>query len=199
LSSIRPIALVLAGAGGLGLVLLVLWAGGADVVKLTRDPANTEHFPASTGFFSTLGLLGWATAAGACMLAAIVMGRRDPRRSRFFAATAALIALLALDDAYLLHDDVAPEKLGVSQEPVYLLLAGTAAAWALWFRDDILRSDLVVFGCVVVAFATSIVMDVLETGLVSLEDWFKLSGILALTVWCFTEAIGSLRRSTLGP
>jgi hypothetical protein len=190
---------VIAGSGGLGLVLLALWLGGADVVELTRDPANTEHFPASTGFFSTLGLLGWATAGGACLLAALVLGRRDPRRSRFFAATAALIALLALDDAYLLHDEVAPEKLGVAQEPVYLLLAGAAATWAFWFREEILRSDLVVFACVVVAFATSVVMDVLETGLVAIEDWLKLSGVLGLTVWCFSEAIGSLRRSTLAP
>ena len=188
---------MLAGVGGLGLVLLVLWAAGADVVALTRDPANTEHFPASTGFFSTLGLLGWAVAAGACMLAAVVLGRRDPPRTTFFGATAALIALLALDDAYLLHDEVGPQKLGVPQEPIYLLLVGSAAAWALWFREEILRSDLLVFGWVVVSFGTSIVMDVLETGLVSLEDWLKLSGILGLTVWCFTEATRSLRRSTL--
>ena len=197
LSGVRPLALMLAGAGGLGLVLVVLWLAGADVVELTRDPTATADVPARTGFFSTLGLLGWATAAGACMLAAMVLGRRDPRRTSFFAATAALIVVLALDDAYLIHEKIGPQRFGVPEVVINALLAGTAAAWALWFRDEILRSDLAVFGCFAVAFATSAVMDVIETGLVSLEDWFKLSGILGLAVWCFMEAIGSLRRSTL--
>lgn len=176
----------------LGLLLVGLWAAGADVERLTRDPTTTAGVAASTGMFSTLGLLGWAAAAGACAVTAAVLREGPPRRFRFFAATAALIAVLAVDDALLIHDEVGPVKFGIPEELIYILLAGLVVSWAVRFREELLESHTALLAAAAAAFGISAVMDFLETGRVAVEDWLKFSGILALTVWCFARALSVL-------
>jgi uncharacterized membrane protein len=186
------LAVAAAGAAALGLLLVGLWAADADVERLTRDPTTTAGVAASTGVFSTLGLLGWAAAAGACAVTAAVLREGRPRRFRFFAATAALIAVLAVDDALLIHDEVGPVKYGIPEELIYILLAGLVVTWAVWFREELLQSHTAVLAAAAAAFGISAVMDFLETGRVAVEDWLKFSGILALTVWCFAQALSVL-------
>jgi hypothetical protein len=176
----------------LGLLLVGLWAAGADVERLTRDPTTSAGVAASTGMFSTLGLLGWAAAAGACAVTAAVLREGSQRRFRFFAATAALIAVLAVDDALLIHDEVGPVKFGIPEELIYILLAGLVVGWAVRFREELLESHTALLAAAAAAFGISAVMDFLETGRVAVEDWLKFSGVLALTVWCFARALSVL-------
>jgi hypothetical protein len=187
-------------AVGLGLLLVGLALAGVDVIRLTGDPATSADFGVSTGFFSTLGLLCWATGAGACGVAAVVLQGQDDQRFRFFVATAALIAILTFDDAFLLHERIAPDKLGIPQPLIYFSLAGLAVGWAVWFRDELVDSDVPVLICCAVAFGTSLFLDLIEAGevaegkVVGLEDGLKLVGIFAFTVWCFSKARAALSR-----
>jgi hypothetical protein len=192
-------ALVLAGAAGLAVLLVVLRLAGADVIRLTGDPATSAGFGVSTGMFSIMGLLVFAAGAGACVVAALVLQGHDVQRFRFFLATAALIAIVTLDDAFLLHEQVGPDKIGIPQPLIYLALGGVTAAWAVFFRDELLDSDVPVLICCAVGFGGSLFLDVIEAGDVAepntatLEEWLKLWGIFALAVWCFAKARDALR------
>lgn len=67
------------------------------------------------GAMSTLGIKLWAATAAISVLTSLVCLRRRKFRAAWFAAHAALVSgVLALDDAFLLHE-VAFPKLGISQ------------------------------------------------------------------------------------
>jgi hypothetical protein len=174
-----------------GLLLLGLELAGEDVERFVRDPTTTTDVAPWVGMFSLLGVIVWTVCVTVCALAGVVLLRRGDRRHRFFFATAALLAYLLLDDAYLLHDYMAP-YVGVPERLVTVLVAVAALAWTWIFRDEIARLGLPLFGVAAVAFAVSFMLDFAGAGVVALEDWFKLLGLAALAAWCTTAALAAV-------
>jgi hypothetical protein len=189
-----PRAVVLVVSGCCGAALAVLELLRDDITPLTSDPTTTADLEPWTGLFSTLAVLGWALSAGVCVLAAAVLnGRRGGGGGSFFLATAGLLTYLALDDAYLLHEYIAPEVLGVPQPVVLALIAGAALLWATRFRHELAGSDLILLAVAAAALSGSVVTDTLGGyRLIVVEEWLKLSGIAAVAAWCLTTAAAAL-------
>jgi hypothetical protein len=161
-----------------GLPATIAFAGGACILVLgaavalvlatdhpfsyfSRDPAAQAGESPSIGFVSHAGvLLTWAAAVVCLSSGRLVAPARGWIEASPLLVAGVGTAYLALDDLFLLHEDVYPTKLGVGQElvlAVYLLLA-IAFLWR--FRDVLRRHEwplLALAGC---ALGGSLALDV---------------------------------------
>lgn len=189
-----PFALSLAAAAAIGICLLAAELAGYGVERLSGDIASTADVHPWTGAFSTLGLLGWAACCAMCAVAgAALRGRGDPR-SGFFLATAALLAFLTLDDAYLIHEFAVDQELGIPQTVVFAGIAIAALLVARRYWWAVVDTHVAVLVLAIGALAWSVALDIPEphVSFAGFEEWMKLSGIAALCVWCSTAAVRAL-------
>jgi hypothetical protein len=204
------VAAVLVATVAIAIVLIAAELAGEDVEKLTGDVVSTASVHPWTGFLSTLGLLAWAACFGVCALAAAVLRMRGDQRAPFFAVTALLLAYLALDDAYLIHEYLADDVIGVPQPVVYTALAAVIVYTGRRFRRVVAATDVRLLAIALGALSASVAIDVVEQQLhlAGVEEWLKLSGLAALSAWCFTAAaralddplmLNSFRASRTGP
>lgn len=182
--------IVVLGAILLGVALL---DDATDGAYYTRDTTAVGDLPPWAGAFSTLGLMLWGVAAGACALAGIAARRLGILQWRFLLSTAALMALLGLDDAFQLHETIGPEYLHLTEALVYMLIGGLALVWLLYFRGDVLGSDTVLFALAITCLMASLGVDVTHKVAVVIEDWLKYSGLGLLMAWCFSISLAALR------
>jgi hypothetical protein len=183
----------LVGAVMFAATLIAIQAIGTNPGDLTKDTATVSGGRPWYGLFSQLGLIVWGAAAGACIAAALVCRAAGAPSEGvlFMASTAAFTALVAVDDALLLHEDLFPRYLGVPEIVVKLVLCLVALAWLVRFRAAIVESDLLLFGFAVLFLGASLVADAaLEpVGLpIAVEDFFKYVGLAAFASWCFSAA-----------
>jgi hypothetical protein len=110
----------------------------------------------------------------------------------FFTAAAAFTSWLALDDLFMIHEDVLPQ-LGVPEAITYGLYAAAAAGYFLLSWRAILASRRALMASAMVLLGTSVAIDVLvqsdSTVRVFVEDGAKLLGILAWTSFHVTAAL----------
>ena len=91
------------------IALLAYYVGGVQVKELVRDPAAQFKIPVYAGAFSTLGLV--ILGAAAALFAIVIKGApRDMRLLLWMGA--ALMILMLLDDAAMLHEFVGPDLVG---------------------------------------------------------------------------------------
>jgi len=166
------------------LALLVLAAGagvaaatGVGMAEMVRDPATADERAWYTGLVSVVGVMAWAGTSAACF--AVGCARVRERGALFLLG--ALTAVLALDDAFLLHEDVLPE-LGLPEPAPMLGYALAAVAVLALLRRSAPRDvqlPVVVAGALL---AASIGLDRAVPGLalVVLEDALKLLGAFQL-------------------
>lgn len=160
--------------------------------ELTADIAATTEVPPWTGALSTLGLVVWGATLGALVLTGLVTGKRGQRDSaRFFAVTAGLAAYLAVDDALLVHEEIAPNDLSLPEPVIYMVFLLGALAWVVRYRTFVLASDRWLFCLAGAAFALSIVGDVLDFPM-PVEDGAKYVGLLALAGWAMDAAFRAI-------
>jgi hypothetical protein len=180
-------------------VYVPIWATGVEPDQVTRDPVGIADLPAYSGALSLAGLMLWAVMVGACVVAALVLHRAGRGREEvaFFACSALLLSLLAIDDAYQLHENVFPYDVGIPQPVTYFVYAVAAAGWAWVFRRRLLRSDFVVLGCAAALLAASVVVDeLLESWL---EDYFKFCGLCLLVIFWVADVRDSLLATLRAP
>lgn len=131
-SSVRR---VIVGGAIAAIAGMALWDLLGVRENLTADVAATAHVEPWTGAYSTFGLIVWGIMIGALLLAAVVMRRRGDRQAFwFFAVTTSLAGYLAVDDAFLLHEDVLPDDIGFPESAFYLALLIGAATWLVAYR-----------------------------------------------------------------
>jgi hypothetical protein len=196
----RSLAIWLGALAAFGAGLALLAVAGVELDYLTPDPTEAGDEKPWFGFFSNLGLMLWAGAASVSGFAGYVLWRSGGGREAvsFFLATGALICLAAFDDAYRLHESVAPEKLGVPQEVGLALLVVIAVAWAIRYRAALLRSESVLLGLGIAAIGVSVMVDVLPGGYGGIEDYAKFVGVATLFAWVVVEASRSLLEAAAG-
>jgi hypothetical protein len=194
------LAVVLFAMVALAVALVAAALAGYDIEKLTGDVVSTASVHPWTGFLSTLGLLAWAVCFGICALAAAVLRAGGDPRAPFFIVTAALLAYLAADDAYLIHEYLADDVLGVPQPVVYAVLTGAIAYLGRRFWWVVAETDVRLLAIALGVLSGSVAIDLGEqhVRLSGLEEWLKLSGIAALCVWCFTAAAAALILTSSG-
>lgn len=180
----------------IGAVLHMHYRWGVPMGTLTQDPLF--HRPVYLGFLSQVGILLWAAAAAVCFIVAIVLRARGGARNEqaFFWSAGWLTTLLGIDDAFMLHDVVLPDQLGVPESIVYALYAGAVLAFVAVFFRRLLASEYATIVIAFAFFALSILADVRELpGLdpFLLEDGAKAIGIVAWVTYFFRTGVHVLR------
>jgi hypothetical protein len=97
-----------------GAAVMVFQATGRDWWVLLRDPAAAFDFAPTAGLFSHLGVLAMAGMGAICVFAAVGMPR-GVRDRGLLAMVGAFALWLALDDLFMLHEEIFPRVLGVQE------------------------------------------------------------------------------------
>lgn len=145
-------------------MVMVLTLGfGVPVDLVFNDAASYTGEPFYLGLFSNLGVLLWWVAAVCCALAACVLPRDGGGFARSAMTSAALLSgWLALDDLALLHEEVLPTLLGVS-ELVIAAAYGSVILWYLWrFRAVHLTLDTGLLAAALLLVGLGTAVDVVE-------------------------------------
>lgn len=187
-------------AGGLA---LAGWAG-VDLPKVLADSTTAAEVPPWYGAASTAGVILLAAVAGGCLTAGAALRWAGDSRGRFGLATGLLLAIFVADDAFLLHEVVAP-RTGIPEVAIVALHACLWAWWAFAFRHrHLVAPVLPVLGAA--ALAASTVVD-LVTGeslrAIVLEDSLKIVGFTTIAAYA-TRAVlqdlgAALRDARRGP
>ncbi len=125
----------------------------------------------------------WSATAAVCLFAGCVFARMNARALMWFALSAGLLnGWLALDDAFLLHENVLP-YFGIPQNLVLATYVALALAYAAASWRIILAADYVILLVAGVAVAVSLLVDTvfssLVPSLVYIEDSAKFFGIFS--------------------
>jgi len=169
----------------LAVVLLQPWAEPKWMFLDTVTAARFSENCCSTsyGFISNLGIMLWSATAAVCLFAAGVFAKANARALMWFALSAGLLnGLLALDDAFLLHENVLP-YFGIPQNLVLATYVALALAYAAASWRIILASDYLILLVAGTAVAVSLLVDTvfssLVPSLVYIEDSAKFFGIFS--------------------
>src|SRR5262245_42757217 len=168
-----------------------------DAGVLTRDPAQVMDAVPYVGAFALLTMLIWGAAATVCLFTALLLWRAGaPARERNYLLCAGLLTtLLVADDALMIHEQVLPILLGISEKPTYAVYILLTIALFVWFRDVVRRTPVWLLCAALAWFAVSAIVDLNNP--VSLlpqyylwEDGPKLLGIVTwlgyFTIVCLT-------------
>jgi hypothetical protein len=193
----------LAACGGVLAVLAVSRLTGARLDDLTRDVVAVADTHLYAGMLSTMGIMLWSAASSLCLLAgAALLRRRGAGDAPFFLLAAGLLtAVLALDDAFLIHERVAPSWLHVPQTGVFLAYAGSMGGFFLFFLRRILATDFLLLAVALGFLGVSMGVDAvlsysnLET---FLEDSCKFAGIVFWLAYFACAALSLLRQEPDG-
>ena len=170
-----PLAAVLAAG------LIFSRARGFPLSVLMKDPVGQLHAPLYTGAISNLGVLLWAAGAAICLFAAADRRRLGGGERRTFVLGLGLLtAWLALDDLYLLHEQVILRLTSIREMCTQALYAAGLLFWLVRFREVVRGTAYPVLLCALLLFTLSCGVDLIH-GVVShrslIEDGSKLLGI----------------------
>jgi hypothetical protein len=186
----------------IGALLLSVGVGvqpWVDARLLFLDPlAAAQTAPCCHAYFgamSTLGVFGWAMAAGLCALTAAVLAARGDRQAGFFLAALALTALLGLDDALMIHETVGP-RLGVAQNLLLAVYAVLGVVYLWPARRRLFEPGGALLIVAIAGFGVSLGIDVVlsdaQAWVAVVEDAAKFVGITAWLMFHGSIAFNAL-------
>lgn len=210
---VRATAVVAVGSVGVMAVLvLVAHALGDGFSVMTRDPlaiarAGDDATAVHTGWLSNGGVLVWAAAAGAALMA----GRTGlpSRPARMLLCAGVISGGLVADDLFELHEQVVPRLTRFTEEHIMLGWALLVALFVVVFRRELVRSPVLPVLVLAVGYlGISMVADVADDirpvnvlsramgGHAVLEEGAKLVGILCWSsfLWLQGRALHAPRR-----
>jgi hypothetical protein len=202
-----PIALLFLLVGVLSRVTT-----NVSLAFLLRDITATAKLPFFTGLVSQFGLMLWSASLTICLFALVILNRQQGDFSasiRFLVYGTVLTAILALDDIFLLHEEVFPNYLHLDELLIYAayMIAGVAFLLLNW--REILSSEYALLLLALGLFATSIALDAIPKEVLParyfweqlelfLEDASKFAGIATWLLYFSRYAIqriGGTRRN----
>ena len=157
---------------------------GVPFATMTKDPVAVGGLAVWTGFVSQLGIMLWTAAATVCWMAYRRARQREFAELRpLLLASGAFTLLLAFDDLFLIHEEIAPRN-GIPEFAVVGAYAVLLGLYLLAFQHRLRRLPYAVLATALIAFAGSVALDALRWGGPHrhlLEDGLKLVGI---SCWC---------------
>ncbi len=132
---------------GILITFIVSHVTGYPVWKLAKDPAQILNFPPYIGMLSGLGVLWWmATAAISLFASAVMKKHRAPLQNRLFLLASGVFSLiLAVDDFFLLHDEILPQIFHTSEGVFYLIYIVFIMMYILVFIRNIYKHEFLLF------------------------------------------------------
>lgn len=187
-------------------------SSGRLLALLIRDPNSM----ADTGLFyqgalSHLGVLLWWAASVISAFASVLIGRAPHKGRRgtraFFLYLAILTGFLALDDLFMLHEEVFPNYLGIPESVVYAGY-GVLALGFTRFLPVIYRTPFALLALGFGFFLFSVLSDFgmlrvlfgLSGGVsLALEDLSKALGIVSWFAYALSAGLQEVRRHLDAP
>jgi len=169
---------------------------GLPLGWFTKDPSAITGTPPYLGILSTLGILGWTIGTSIALFAATISYTVTPLRSLLI-GFGLFTALLGIDDAFLLHEEVAPQLLFLPEEILFAGYAGAVLVLLALHRDAIRSTRWELFIAATFFFAVSVGIDVFnEKGeyLAFCEDVAKFTGITSWTGWLVHTSFQTIER-----
>jgi hypothetical protein len=155
---------------------------------LMGDPAGVTGRPFYLGFVSNVGVVLWASTAS-IFLFAFGLHRRHGEEEwrRFLLSSGLIVALLGLDDLFMLHDGVFRDYLSIPQP---LVMAGYVLLLLLYltrFASLLLRTAypilIAALGLLGISLALDQIHDLLGTALAGRLLWEDGSKLLGIGAW----------------
>ena len=110
-------------------------ARGIPLARFTGDPVSILDGELYVGYLTTIGVLHTWGSAVVCAVSGYVCGRSgDRERASPLLYLATLVATIALDDAFLLHEEALPDY-GVPQLMLPVLYIAAVAAFVWRYRE----------------------------------------------------------------
>lgn len=167
----------------------VAWFIDVPLENVSRDAADLYNFHPLIGVLSNLGLILWTASAVVLFFSAyVVRGISAVAEQRASLLRFGLLSsMLLLDDLFLLHEQVVPQNLGVSQKLTYLLY-GSVFSILVWRSRNVLLSGnsrmlVAAFMCFALSVGLDLLPNLLPTYHYALEDTPKFIGIALWTTF----------------
>jgi hypothetical protein len=185
----------------LGLTLAFAEWKHLDAGFLTRDPAQVLGAVPYVGAFALVAMLIWGAGATVCLFTALVLRRAGvpPREHNYVLCAGLLTTLLVADDALMLHEQILPILLGISEKPTYAVYVLLTIALFVWFRDVVRRTRVWLLYAALAWFVVGVAIDLADP--VSLlpqyylwEDGTKFLGIVTWVGYFTTVCLDFLER-----
>jgi hypothetical protein len=196
------LAVWLPGLLVVGVAVAIALTTDVTLRTLMQDTTTVLGAPFYVGSLSLAGVIGWSAAAGVSLFAAAIASRPEARSTRsLLLAMGILTAVLLVDDAFLIHDEIVPQYLGISGEligvgyvVVTLAILYLHRAVITYTNYPLLVAALVLLGVsAAVDIASTFLVRVVPTNLVTIgEDGTKLVGI-----WTWFAYLASVSRQSL--
>ncbi len=180
---------VAVAALALAFLFLAMWyvdGKGVAVEVLIREPAAQHNFWPFSGLFSHAGVFA-LTATGVVGLFAANHARCD---RGLLTVIAVYSLVLAVDDFFLVHDDILPRK-GIPETATYATYLLVGAAVALRWRRDLFAIRHAALFLASALLASSVALDVLtpySRPQLIVEDSLKLAGLCVWAVYWIARA-----------
>lgn len=205
--------------GLIGSLIVLRLLTNLDLSLITRDPHAVANsllqslepaseqssqqkplFPFYIGLVSNFGVLLWCTTAAVCFFTYMVLRPTRRQLASFFLWSAGISTVLLFDDLFLIHEEVMPHYLGISEKKVFAGYGVLILGYLLRWWKHIRHTDYLLLVLAFVFFGLSILVDLFaEYGLKSLflEDSCKLTGIVSWSAYylrtCLTQLNGLIR------
>ncbi|MBF9253970.1 hypothetical protein I2I11_11760 [Pontibacter sp. 172403-2] len=158
-----------------------------EIGYLTRDPMAIAKGSFYYGMLSNIGVLLWCATATICLLSFFLLKLVEYNRKCYFILAAGAVSLfLLLDDLFMIHEEVFPRYLHLSEKLVLALYPILICWLLLRYSKEILNSSYLILLSSLGFLAFSEIVDVLAPQNMELEflleDGFKFMGIVG---WCY--------------
>lgn len=161
-----------------------------EIYRFTADPVTTfgnQPFHPFLGVVSNLGVLFWCITTTVCLFSFLILNNKLEKKSVTFLLWSGLLtAMLLFDDLFMFHDFLAIVHLNMEQSTVYIIYLILALTWFIYFFDEIISNDFLIFLLAGFFLGLSVVGDFIlpQEGIsYMIEDAFKFFGIVTWTIF----------------
>ncbi len=187
----------------LSLLLVVSVQQRVPAEYLVLDAASVPGGRWYYGAVTSLGIMAWTVAAGACAVTGYAAGLAGRRSARVvFGRAAVVVVVLLLDDLFLVHGWLS-SLLSLPAGTIPVMQVGTIVAFVVTGWRELRRTRWELLVAAGGALTISTLVDLLDRPLYDgmwtvAEEGAKFLGILALAVWAMHTA-AQVIASMLGP
>ena len=146
--------------------------------NLVRDPNAIANLPKYIGFISQFGIFLWFASVGICFMGYfLIRGIESVNiKSKYLLYFGIFSLMLGLDDAYMLHEELAHR--GLYEEMFFGVYAVMLLLFILKFLKLFFQTHFILLILSGFCLASSIAVDKYDHTLFLLDDSFKVSGIV---------------------